>query len=459
MAGQRPGASNDVCQSAIPGAHPIFLSIIGWRITVHLVFRFLSRIGMRLAAVLAAFAALATGPAVADWQITVTIKDGSGPHAFCLSTAESQSVLSGFVSTARSVPIVVPNERYTSKADDIRVIVTGKRGTVVLNADPASPRVTADMSRARPSETACSFENAMPVGEASTAMLAGLKEQAEESETANAISDPKSIRAYLQSVSESSERFYAKAEITGLIRGDRYTAAVEQIAKDQKAREERRKANEMLERIMAAIAMLAEEKKAEKARQDAASQRKQDDARIAFREAEAASARDSETEGSNLTPGPYPPQNCFGAVGEGCAPMSWSWEKMFPEGSSCAPTMRNNPYIVECLVNSGSWAHDECCIRNPEGKKCGRQEREPNKCSAEWDHAFNHTLGGLFSWKRTVSKQVYNSSGYINEPLYCAKPGQVVAPSEGAQVCCSGQATQSIVLHWSLPFLVDICQP
>ncbi|NQY41623.1 MAG: hypothetical protein HRT80_16190 [Henriciella sp.] len=418
-------------------------------------FRLLYRRGIVLSA---AFAAMTASPAMADWQMTVTVEDGSGPHAFCLTSAETASVLSGFVSRSRSVSLLVPNDRFAGKSSALSVTVTGKQGSVVLRADPSNTDVTADMGQARKSESACNLDNVIPVDEATEAMMAGLREKAESSEVANAISDPKSVMAYLESQSETMKVAYRDSQVTGLIRSDSYNAVVEQIAKDQKAREDRRKANEMLERVMAAVAMLAEEKKAAKEREEAANRRKQDEARTAFREADAESARNSGDDTPNVTDGPYKGENCFGAVGEGCAPMSWSWEKLFPEGSSCSPTMRNNPYIVECLVNTGSWAHDECCVRNPQGKKCGQQDREPNKCSAEWDHAFNHTLGGLYTWKRTVSKQVYNSSGYINEPLYCAPKGQALALGEGTEFCCSGRAKNEMVFYWAAFFLVDICQ-
>lgn len=129
-------------------------------------------------------------------------------------------------------------------------------------------------------------------------------------------------------------------------------------------------------------------------------------------------------------------QRCFGAAGQNCGDVSG-------ERSTCNSGDRT------CQINAGSWLHDECCVRRPEGGMCdGRLEEAVTQvipgmaqaCQGEFNKAVAR-LGTKFTWKREVDFTIRNTTGLVNHAQFCAPKGTAVDLGLGEQrFCCSGQA-------------------
>jgi hypothetical protein len=127
-------------------------------------------------------------------------------------------------------------------------------------------------------------------------------------------------------------------------------------------------------------------------------------------------------------------ERCFGAVGAQCGPQQGL-------AGFCA--------AGRCPVNAGSWAHDECCWRNPNGLAChsgpfdyAAPDRHRNVCAAEWDKAVAHLAGGL-NWYRQVDFSKPNTTGVVVHADYCA-PGGTIIRAEDEMVCCSRRTPRAL---------------
>ncbi len=129
-------------------------------------------------------------------------------------------------------------------------------------------------------------------------------------------------------------------------------------------------------------------------------------------------------------------QHCFGAIGMQCSrhPML-----------TAAPLFCRNG---KCPVNAGSWEHDECCWRNPNGVACvagpldeiGRYTRKATGggetvCGPEWDKAVSHSIGQL-NWWRDIDFLKANRSGRVVFNEYCAPAGTILKRAD-RKYCCS----------------------
>lgn len=121
---------------------------------------------------------------------------------------------------------------------------------------------------------------------------------------------------------------------------------------------------------------------------------------------------------------------CFGAVGAQCGAQQ----------GLAGFCMGGN-----CPVNAGSWEHDECCWKNPNGLACkdgpldyAAPNRHRSVCAAEWDKAVLHFVGGL-NWTRKVDFRKPNTTGIVVHADYCAPAGTIIR-GEDAKYCCSRSA-------------------
>ena len=129
-------------------------------------------------------------------------------------------------------------------------------------------------------------------------------------------------------------------------------------------------------------------------------------------------------------------QKCFGALGAQCG--------QGPAGIPLTALCSNGA----CFVNPGSWAHDECCFRNPNGMACNKGPLDAltghdGRCVAEWDKTLRLLQKGL-NWKRTVDFNRMNGTGTVEFNLYCAPRNTLLPPIDG-QKCCA-RATRALNL-------------
>jgi hypothetical protein len=121
-------------------------------------------------------------------------------------------------------------------------------------------------------------------------------------------------------------------------------------------------------------------------------------------------------------------QHCFGALGNQCGQPPIS----IPLTALCANGA--------CFVNGGSWDHDECCFRNPQGMACRKGPLDAltghdGNCVTSWNKAVRLAQKGL-NWQRSVDFNRVNSTGTVEFNLYCAPRNALVPPAD-APKCCS----------------------
>lgn len=136
--------------------------------------------------------------------------------------------------------------------------------------------------------------------------------------------------------------------------------------------------------------------------------------------------RNCESAGRAEAPSPRP-EPCFGAAGSQCGEP----QGLLNLSALCKDQM--------CLVNGGSWDHDECCAAHPGGHMCRTDlldnVGDDGHCRAEWDKALSR-VAKLQSWHRRVDFRRFNSSGRVEAALYCAPRGAIVHRDD-AGLCCS----------------------
>jgi hypothetical protein len=94
-----------------------------------------------------------------------------------------------------------------------------------------------------------------------------------------------------------------------------------------------------------------------------------------------------------------------------------------------------------CLINAGSWDHDECCAAHPDGHWCGVEKALSNifgHCWKEWQKAKLHVFQGL-SWSRSLDRCRNDTDGKVNFSEYCAVGGTIMDRLEVSK-CCSRTA-------------------
>lgn len=141
---------------------------------------------------------------------------------------------------------------------------------------------------------------------------------------------------------------------------------------------------------------------------------------------------------ASFTPAPRPSfgvvlrktEFCFGALGMQCGQ---------PQGGLPAVALCSGG---SCLVNGGSWDHDECCFANPRGMACQNGPLDAltghdGNCVTAWNKAVRLVGKGL-NWRRSVDFSRGNSTGRVEFTLYCAPRNTLLPPADGRR-CCSGR--------------------
>lgn len=189
-------------------------------------------------------------------------------------------------------------------------------------------------------------------------------------------------------------------------------------------------------------------------------------------------------------------EKCFPAVGNACSGKSdtytaeegFIWIGPFKMKGGCSAEFDGAK--KNCWVVPGSIKHDNCCLRNPLGKRCGgtftsgpyagqkasapkgrEWEDGPNngKCASEWDDATSDVLLGR-AWMAEFNKNddadltPVASSRYVTlkhgydvtqevkaSQNFCAWDYTTISARHGVGFCCSGKGT----LHTLVPPLVE----
>ena len=121
---------------------------------------------------------------------------------------------------------------------------------------------------------------------------------------------------------------------------------------------------------------------------------------------------------------------CFGGLGQRCG--------ITKEGIETPLALCLNG---RCWINAGSWIHDQCCWRFPNGYACreGPTGTNDGNCTAEFGKAVSQMLIG-YRWARNVNFNVANRTGTVVFGQYCAENGWIVHRLDAAAHCCSRRA-------------------
>jgi hypothetical protein len=91
-------------------------------------------------------------------------------------------------------------------------------------------------------------------------------------------------------------------------------------------------------------------------------------------------------------------ERCFGGIGQSCSPAGPLSLRKCAQGQ------------IPFMVSVGSILHDNCCLRNPQGRWCqGRENLDFSAaCSPEWDKAFFDSIQGRV-WSACFGPYTYTN--------------------------------------------------
>lgn len=236
-----------------------------------------------------------------------------------------------------------------------------------------------------------------------------------------------SPRIYSAYIAENAKAMASYTDL-GIIPNGGTRAAIASVIKDAVARQDAKERQEELEQFIEDLAAAAEayaEERDRKLAEARAKARAEAEARAA---AEAAAR--AEEQRREISEG------CFGAIGPGCG----IWEGKFPP-SLCGPsdikfTGENAGLNWGCAINSGSWKHDECCVRDPKGHWCFGAGTPTASCTVAFDRGLRH-LVSPYTWERhDIDINKRNTTGIVIHQDYCAKNGTLMLKDETGY-CCS----------------------
>ena len=120
---------------------------------------------------------------------------------------------------------------------------------------------------------------------------------------------------------------------------------------------------------------------------------------------------------------------CFGGLGQRCGITK---EGLTTPLALCAAGI--------CWINAGSWIHDECCWRFPNGYACrgGPQDVNDGNCANEFALAVAHLAAG-YNWTRRVNFNERTLTGVVRFNEYCAPTGTIVHRNN-VNRCCTRMA-------------------
>ena len=149
------------------------------------------------------------------------------------------------------------------------------------------------------------------------------------------------------------------------------------------------------------------------------------------------------------------PGQCFGAVGIACfgaipteaeATLVAAAGVISPAAVAfAAASVLETAYLGcapdgSCVVNAGSWSHDECCAdEGAAGVFCSLEGAitPGGPCQAAWDKAVHRVVHGL-NWRRHLNQCRFDDDGRVDFAEYCAPAGTIVARQDRTR-CCGGR--------------------
>ena len=141
-------------------------------------------------------------------------------------------------------------------------------------------------------------------------------------------------------------------------------------------------------------------------------------------------------------------QFCYGAIGNNCGPQD-GWEVLGENVGLCVGLPSSD--TASCMINVGSWTHDECCI---EHRQNGLSDVQgdcsgpfPEVCVSEFNLAVADIGLGL-TWTRfDVESKVGRCTTDTVEVDFlamCAPTGSTMRCSDSNRYCCSGSSRRVI---------------
>jgi hypothetical protein len=162
----------------------------------------------------------------------------------------------------------------------------------------------------------------------------------------------------------------------------------------------------------------------------------------------------------------FEPGQCFGAVGMACqgalpteaeVALGAAAGVISPAGVLfAAASFLETSYLGcapdgSCVVNAGSWAHDECCAsEGAAGVFCSVEGtlQPGGPCQGSWDRAVHRVIHGL-NWRRHLDQCRVDGDGRVDFADYCAPAGTIVARSDRTRCC--GQRTRPFRFESDFP--------
>lgn len=134
-------------------------------------------------------------------------------------------------------------------------------------------------------------------------------------------------------------------------------------------------------------------------------------------------------------PGAVRAQRCHGAVGMGCG--EWL-------AGDLAVVIPLPDGMVLCMINAGSWRHDECCESQPNdnpGVMCAGGGETSTNCHSQWARAHHRTINGYSWWRRVDPNRVDTTPLRVDHPLFCGRRNARIhtrdVTTTEAPFCCS----------------------
>lgn len=239
---------------------------------------------------------------------------------------------------------------------------------------------------------------------------------------------PRLVTSMLDEIDETAKTAMARAGISAVLPSAQ-DEALQKAISDLRRRQETKDRNEAFERAVNALGEAAREyaRQREEKRRQALEAIERERQRVLQEQIEA-EERNARMEAA---------QYCFGALGSGCGALDLSGVldgDVDVQFSSCHPNLLDSNHT--CLVNVGSWGHDECCFQNPDGWFCDGPGGG-DACSDEFWLGTQRFVSPFNWWRRDVNSRLADTDGKVDHGKYCAKPGTIILKDDANRCCYS----------------------
>jgi hypothetical protein len=365
--------------------------------------------------------------AAADEVIPVRTLSDTESTIFCVGTERSPSRFGGYEIKGNEGAVLIPARiSKESGAQEYTITATSgdRSGTIQYTGGDEPLTVRLDDERS----AGCNADLLMPVNDYLDSWAEAVR--ASENEVRRATGDDLITGELLESMIGENREIMAETftavGMTGIIPDDRF-AAVSDVAAtfiaEQEARERREKARQFIEDLAAAAEEYARQRDERRAR--LAEERRREEAR---RQAEEVKRQERERRDAIRQAAQY----CFGALGSGCGRFEIGLEAMDVQLSTCHPNRYDSNHT--CLVNAGSWTHDTCCAKNPDGFVCDGPGGN-STCAAEFWLGARRFISPFNWWRTDVDSRRADTDGQVDHDLFCAKKHTIVYRGD-TNYCC-----------------------